>query len=214
MPPPFRHVIFDLDGTLIDSKPGIHASLRHAFGRLGHELGGDLDWVLGPPLDDVVKRLLAPLGDDRVRMAVSYYREHYGDEGLFNARPYDGIPGLLADLRRSDRTLLVATSKLTPFARRVLDHFDLSGYFTRVDGNEPDAPTASKAELIKKLLIDLQIDPNEAAVVGDREHDMIGARSNHLRAVGALYGYGSREELLAAGADDLCDSPDSLRHFL
>jgi phosphoglycolate phosphatase len=214
MPRPFRHVIFDLDGTLIDSKPGIHASLKEAFGRLGHELDGDLDWVLGPPLEHVVKRLLAPFGDDRSGLAVAYYREVYGDKGLFNAQPYQGIPALLADLSDSGRTLFVATSKLTPFARRVLDHFGLSGHFTWVEGNEVDAPPVSKAELIKKLLIDLRLDPTKAIVVGDREHDMIGARSNHLGTVGVLYGYGSREELLTAGADDLCDSPESLRQFL
>ena len=214
MPAPFRHVIFDLDGTLIDSKPGIHASLKQAFGRLGHELGGDLDWVLGPPLEDVVRRLLAPLGDDRSGLAVAYYREHYGDQGLFNARPYDGVPALLADLSGSGRTLFVATSKLTPFAHRVLDHFGLASYFTRVDGNEPDAPTVSKAGLIKTLLIDQGLDPAGSVVVGDREHDMIGARANHLATVGVLYGYGSREELLKAGADHLGDSPESLRRLL
>jgi phosphoglycolate phosphatase len=214
MPPPFRHVIFDLDGTLIDSKPGIHASLKQAFGRLGHELEGDLDWVLGPPLEDVVRRLLDPLGDDRSSLAVAYYREHYGDKGLFEARPYDGIPALLDELSRSGRTLLVATSKLTPFALRVLDHFGLSGYLKRIDGNEPDTPTVSKGGLIRRLLLDLKLDPAMTVVVGDREHDIIGARANHLRTVGAMYGYGTREELLEAGADELCLSPESLRDFL
>src|SRR4051812_45783875 len=106
MTAPFRHVIFDLDGTLIDSRPGIHASSKQALGHLGHDLDGDLDWVLGPPLEDVMKRLLGPLGDDRTGLAVAYYREHSGARGLFEASPYDGIPAFLSELSRSGRPLV------------------------------------------------------------------------------------------------------------
>lgn len=213
---PFRNIIFDLDGTLIDSKPGIHGSLRHALRRLGHELpeGHDLDWVLGPPLEEIMTRLLAEFGDTRVAEAVAYYREHYGAGGLVEARPYEGIPGLLADLDASGKTLLVATSKLTPFARRILEHFGLSGFFAGVYGTEPGPRALSKGALIGAILATRQLEPSDTVVVGDREHDMIGARTNALARIGATYGYGTREELITSGADVLCDAPGTLRDLL
>jgi len=209
---PYRTIIFDLDGTLIDSKPGILGSIRHALGRLGHELpeGHDLDWVLGPPLEEVMTRLLAWRGDGRTSLAVAHYRDHYGSGGLFEARPYDGIPVLLAELASSGRTLLVGTSKYTPFAQRVLDYFGLAGLFAGVYGTEPNARVTPKTDLIRRILTDRRLVAAETVVVGDREHDMIGARANGVAAVGAVYGYGTREELLAAGAEVLCETPDRL----
>jgi phosphoglycolate phosphatase len=209
---PYRTIIFDLDGTLVDSKPGIHGSIRHALGCLGHELAGgdDLDWVLGPPLEVVMTRLLASRGDDRTALAVAHYREHYGAGGLFDARPYEGIPELLDELSSSGRTLFVGTSKYTPFARRVLERFGLSGFFAGVYGTEPNARVTPKADLIRQILSDRQLDAVATVMVGDREHDIIGARSNGVAAIGAVYGYGTREELLSAGAEAFCDRPVGL----
>jgi phosphoglycolate phosphatase len=213
---PYRTVIFDLDGTLVDSKPGIHGSIRHALGRLGYEQAEvqDLDWVLGPPLEEVMTRLLEPLGDARTALAVAYYREHYGSGGLFDARLYDGVPELLADLVSPAKTLLVGTSKYTPFARSVLEHFGLAGYFAGVYGTEPNSRVTPKADLIRRILSDRRLVAAETVVVGDREHDMIGAWANGVAAIGAVYGYGTREELLAAGARVFCETPGCLRDLL
>jgi phosphoglycolate phosphatase len=213
---PYRTIIFDMDGTLIDSKPGILGSLRHALGQLGHEFPEeeDLGWALGPPLDQIMARLLAPRGDTRIAEAVAFYRAHYGDGGLYDARPYDGIPDLLGELATSGRTLFVGTSKFTPFARQILDHFGLSAHFSGVYGTEPGGPVPTKADLIGSVLADRGADPADVVVVGDREHDLIGAQANGLAAVAVLYGYGSRAELAAAGADLFCETPGGLREFL
>ena len=208
----FHNIIFDMDGTLIDSKPGIHSSLRHAIRRLGHQLPETigLDWVLGPPLEQVMTRLLSELGDARVAEGVSYYREHYGEAGLFDASPFAGIPETLAKLAGSGMILIVGTSKYTSFARRILDHFKMAQFFQAIYGTEPDAHVPSKSELFRQIVTDRRLETSDTVVVGDREFDIIGARANSLNAIGVLYGYGTREELVAAGANSLCDTPGAL----
>jgi phosphoglycolate phosphatase len=213
---PDRRVIFDLDGTLIDSRPGILSGLRHALGSLGHDLPPDLDldWAIGPPLDEVMARLLSPRGDVRVEAAVLAYREHYGRLGLFDARLYEGIAPLLAELSSSGRTLFIGTSKLAPFARRVAEHFGLAHHFRGVFGSEADGRFRRKADLIRRILDEHRLAPSEVVMVGDREHDVLGARALGVPVVSVTYGYGTAEELLAAGATVLCDSPDQLRGHL
>ena len=170
--------------------------------------------MIGPPLEEVMSRLLTPLGDDRTALAVAHYREHYGAGGLFNAHVYEGIPKLLTDLASSGRTLLVGTSKTTPFARRILEHFGLAGVFADVYGSDPGAPAPSKAEIFRRIMTDWNLPPSETVVVGDREHDILAARANGLAAVAVLYGYGSRAELASAGAEVFCETPDDLRDLL
>jgi phosphoglycolate phosphatase len=209
-----RNVVFDLDGTLIDSRPGIVAGLRLALGRLGHELPADhpLDWAIGPPLAEVLTRLLSAFGDGRVEAAVLAYREWYGAVGIFDARVYPGVPAALDRLAASGKALFVATSKRADFARKVLDHFGLARRFRSVHGADPEGRLSGKPALLRHVLEAEGLAPGETVVVGDREHDVSGARANGLRVVGAAWGYGSREEL--AGADILCDSPEQLARLL
>jgi phosphoglycolate phosphatase len=208
--PPYRNVIFDLDGTLVDSRPGIVSGLRFMLGRLGHDVPPDcdldLDWMIGPPIDEAMARLLARFSDDRVALGVSTYREYYGAIGLFDAKPYDGIPALLAALTGDGRTLLVGTSKLVPFARRVLDHVGLSGHFAGIHGAEPDGRFREKADLIRSILATRHLDPEATVMVGDREHDVQGALASGLDVVGVTYGYGTADELRRAGATVVCDT--------
>jgi phosphoglycolate phosphatase len=207
-------VLFDLDGTLLDSKPGIVAGLRQALGRLGHEVPAEhpLDWAIGPPLAEVLARLLADFGDDRIEQAVGLYREWYWASGLFDARVYAGVPEMLEDLVGAGKVLFVATSKRTDFARRVLAHFGLAGRFRAIQGAEPHGRFDDKAELIRHLLAAERLDPGETVLVGDRAHDVAAARANGLGVVGVTYGYGSRVEL--AEADVRCDSPAELAALL
>ena len=212
----YRNIIFDLDGTLIDSRAGILASLRHTLGRLGHDLGPDLDlnWAIGPPLDEVMSRILEPLGDDRWSEAVALYREHYGSVGLLEASPYEGIAELLTELAEAGRVLVVATTKRTAFARVILEHQGWAGYFTGVYGSEPGGRLDRKADLVRHVLKELRLAPGETVMVGDREHDAIGARANAVAFVAAGYGYGTGDELCAAGAEVFCNSPGRLRQYL
>jgi phosphoglycolate phosphatase len=211
----WRNVLFDLDGTLIDSRPGIFGGLRHALQQMGYELPtGDLDWAIGPPLVQVLARLLAPFGDARAEEAARHYRAWYGQVGLFDARPYPGVPELIDHLAHRERSLFVATSKRTDFARRVLDHFGLSRCFRAIQGSESHGQLDAKAALFAHVLKRESLAAEETVVVGDREHDVIGARANGLSVIAVTYGYGGGEELRLAGAERFADSPEQIGQLL
>jgi phosphoglycolate phosphatase len=213
---PYRNVIFDLDGTLIDSRPGILAGIRHALAQLGHDVPSNipLDWAIGPPLEEVMARLLEPFGDDRVNQAVAHYRDHYGGVGLFFARPYEGISRLLKGMRNAGQSLFVGTSKLALFAATVLEHFCLAEHFAGIYGAEADGRFSSKTDLIRQILNERGLDPRETVVIGDRDHDVFSARANGVDVISVTYGYGTAAELLAAGANVLCKTPSLLRELV
>jgi phosphoglycolate phosphatase len=206
-----RAILLDLDGTLIDSRPGILASCEAALNALDHALDPtfDITPLIGPPLPKVIAGLLAQFGDDRVEAGIAAYRAHYGAVGLHMATVYPGIPAALRIL--SDRArCLVVTSKRKDFASRIVAALEFADTISGAYGTEPDGSLDDKAQLIATVLERESLDPRDALMVGDRSHDMIGARANGMPAVGVLWGYGSREELLAAGAERLVAAPADL----
>jgi phosphoglycolate phosphatase len=209
-------IFFDLDGTLTDPKIGITRSIQYALdklGRLAIPEQDDLTWCIGPPLRASFEKLL--LGSAHSPdLAVALYRERFADVGLYENSVYAGIGDILAALTASGRRVFVATSKPRVFAERIIDHFGLSGHFERVFGSELDGTRVDKTHLLGYALRETGIDPAQAIMIGDRSHDMIGARNNGLRAIGVLYGYGSRNELVDAGALHVCADPEALRGHL
>lgn len=207
------NVLFDLDGTLTDSREGILACIRHALVTLGAPVPEDpsLDRFLGPPLWDTFRELLPEgSGEVRVDAAVAAYRERFTRVGMFENRVYDHIPDVLASLAAGGARLFVATSKPRVFAERILAHFGLADRFDRIYGSELDGRLTDKGELIAHVLSTSSLDAAETAMVGDRRHDIAGALENRVTAIGALWGYGSRDELAAAGAHRLMERPDEL----
>ena len=210
-------ILFDLDGTLTASGPGILASVRHALTSLGEPIPAPdvLDGFIGPPLLDSFRGLCG-LDEHRSWAAVAAYREDYVARGQFENSVYDGIPELLAGLRDAGRTLAVATSKAEVYAHSILEHFDLAGFFEVVTGSELDGRRTAKAEVIAETLRRLGRPRSEApagagaVMIGDRSHDVVGALACGVPCVGALWGYGSAEELRGAGASALADSPRAL----
>jgi phosphoglycolate phosphatase len=202
--------LFDLDGTLTDPKTGITRSVQYALERLGRPVpeADELTWMIGPPLITSFTELLG--GADEAQDAVRFYRERYSDVGLFENEVYAGIPSLLQKLQEQGVRPFVATSKLHVFARRILDHFELSRFFIETYGSELDNRNADKRDLIRHLLDRERFDPAGAVMIGDREHDAIGARANGLASIGVTWGYGSRAELLEAGCACLVDRPEAL----
>jgi phosphoglycolate phosphatase len=202
-------VLWDLDGTLVDPKVGITECIRHAMRRLGRAApeADDLHWCIGPPLQGSFAALLETDDEAQIRHAVELYRERYRGIGITECLVYPGIPGALSQLKAAGSRLFVATSKPTVFAETVLENAGLRDMFDRVFGSELTGERSHKAELLAHCLQELRIDACEATMVGDREHDVIGARSNGIRCIGALYGYGSEEELSAAGAAALARGP-------
>ena len=205
-------VLLDLDGTLIDSQPGILSSCRAALRTLGHvpEPTLDLAAIIGPPIDDIMRLLLEPYGDERVAEAVAAYRADYGQKGLFGSVPYLGIAQALAEMCRSGARLYLATSKRTIFALRILEHLDLAAFFDGIHGSEAGGALDHKPELISHIIERHALVQSRCVVVGDRRYDVTGAHANKMRALGVLWGYGTRDELETAGADALVAEPVSL----
>ena len=202
-----RSVLLDLDGTLIDSQPGIVASCLAALKALGHDPGETLDVrsAIGPPLEETLHTLLKVHGDDRVAEAVTAYRQHYGESGLFGSEAYPGISDALCEMRGAGVRIYLATSKREIFARRILDNLDLAQYFDGIYGSVPGGRLDHKPELLAHILSDLGIEASRSLMVGDRRHDIVGAHSVKMRGVGVLWGYGSRDELEEVGADRLVE---------
>ena len=172
-------------------------------------LSDELTWCIGPPLRASLKKLLGT--DDLAGKALSLYRERFADIGIFENEIYPGIEETLSVLAKSGRRrLFVATSKPSVYAERIIDHFRLKVYFERVFGSELDGRRSDKTDLLGYALQTMRVDPLQAIMIGDRSHDMIGARNNGMTAVGVLYGYGSKEELVAAGAHYVCTTPHGL----
>lgn len=206
------NVIFDMDGTLVDSVPGIRASLAYALDQQGHRLAEETDItaLIGPPMDQIVATLLAPFGDERVAQTVALYREHYGRVGLLQGLMYPGIQQTLHSLHAEGYHLFIATSKRQPFAERILQRIGISALFDDILGTPLDGSMDDKRLLVAHLLGKHGLLPSSSVMVGDRREDIVSAQHNHLLSIGALWGYGSRQELTRSGADRLCHCPADL----
>jgi phosphoglycolate phosphatase len=205
-------ILFDLDGTLTDPREGITRSLAHAIERMGLEPPPveSLTFAIGPPLRASLAQLLGTDERDMVERALAFYRERFADVGLFENAPYAGIEGTLASLAEGGATLLVATSKPRVYAERILRHFGLERHFAAVHGCELDGTREDKRDLLAHLLPHHGLAPLDCVMVGDRGADVRAALHHGMAALGVLWGYGSREELEAAGAHSLCAAPQEL----
>ena len=208
-------VFFDLDGTLTDPKEGITRSIQYALERLSALVPemDDLLWCIGPPLRASLAQLLNG-DDDAAGEALALYRERFAETGLYENAVYAGIPDVLKVLKSQGKRLFVATSKPHVYAERIVEHFGLGDYFEIVFGSELDGTRVEKTDLLQYVIAQTETDPSEAVMIGDREHDMLGARNNGLSRIGVLYGYGSEAELRAAGVEQLVSSPAELLQTL
>lgn len=209
------YLLFDLDGTLHDSKPGIAKTLVATLERLGRSSPPwqSLGHHIGPPLRTVLSTLMPEASKPEVEQATVLYREIYNAGGIFDAELFPGIADLLRDLKAAGKPVFVATSKPWPQAKRIIENYAIADLFQGVYGPELDGTLSEKPELIRHLLREEGLQ-GRGIMIGDRQHDVIGAKANRLYSLGVLYGYGTREELLAAGADRLCESTQALRDFL
>ncbi len=208
----YKHILFDLDGTLTDPFEGITNSVVHALKRYGIEVTDkrDLRYFIGPPLVESFMKYYG-FSENDAKDAVSVYREHFADKGLFENELYDGIPQLLKALRDSGKTVIMATSKPEVYARRIAEHFDIAKYFDYMAGSELNGVRVSKNEVIEYALGALGITDRQACImVGDRLHDINGAKKTGMHSIGVLWGYGSREELENAGADYICENVEDI----
>ena len=203
-------LLFDLDGTLTDSKEGILRCASVALAAFGIEAEpSSLMGFIGPPLAWSFPHFFH-LNEEQTEEAIRIYRKHYAAGGKFENRVYDGVREMLTSLAGMGYRLAVATSKPEGFSCEILSHFDLARYFECISGADP-TQAGDKESVIRAALSRLGVtDPTDALMIGDRLHDMIGAERVGMRSVGVLWGYGSREELLEAGASAVCETPRDL----
>ncbi|MCL1806320.1 MAG: HAD-IA family hydrolase [Oscillospiraceae bacterium] len=208
-------LLFDLDGTLTDPKEGITKSYQYALSAFGiEEELNKLAGFIGPPLRDTFRDHYGFSPAD-VEKAVAEFRVYFSETGLLQNEVYPSIHELLREL--NGKTLAVATNKALPYAQRILDHFDLSRYFTFISGDDMEGNLSKngKKEIIRIALDALGVtDPSAAVMIGDRKHDIFGAKENGLDSIGLLYGYGSREELTDAGATIIVEDVENLLKLL
>ena len=210
---PITTVCFDLDGTLTDPVEGITRCIAHALQAMNAPVPPlpELARYVGPPLRVTFGVLLGPNATAaQIEQAVAHYRDRFHAVGLYENALYPGVPEMLGALQNAGLRLYVATAKPHPSARRVLEHFGLSPYFAAVYGSEFDGRFDDKGDLLEHLLAQEQIAPDQTWMIGDRSHDVIAALRNGIYPVGVTYGYGSAEELNAAGAKELCASPEQV----
>ena len=206
-------VLFDLDGTLTDPGEGITNSIRYSLKKYGIEAAdrSTLYRFIGPPLHESYETYFS-FSHEQAMEAVGYYREYYAEKGIFENGVYEGIRPMLQTLKEEGVLCLVATSKPEKYARQILEHYDLAEYFYYVAGSNMDGSRTDKAEVIAYALeqVPEKMDRSRILMVGDRLHDIAGAKKNELKSVGVLFGYGGEQELREAGADYLAKDPEEL----
>ncbi len=208
----YKCVLFDLDGTLTDPYEGITKSVQGALAHLGIDEPDrqKLRRFIGPPLRESFARFynVAP---DRIEEAISKYREYFSVTGLFENDMYDGIEPFLCELCERGMKILLATSKPEPYARRITEHFGLTEYFFEQCGSDFEGKYESKAQVVARALELCGEDKADVLMVGDRMHDIIGAKENGIDSAGVLWGYGDRRELVGAGADIIFETVFDMR---
>lgn len=211
-----KNILIDLDGTLTDPKVGITTSARYGLEKIGHPISDEIniDWIIGPPLKASLAKILNVEADHVLaEQALMGYRERFAVKGLYENHVFEGVADTLAELKRRGYRLFVATAKPTVYAKQILEHFDLAQYFTDVHGSELNGDRTNKAELIQYILAQQQLQADQCLMVGDREHDIFGARQNGIDTIAVNYGYGSQEELALAQPKYKIDSFNQLLDY-
>ncbi len=218
-----RYILFDLDGTLTDSSEGIINALVYSLKKLGVDPKADrFNEAVGPPLRHTYMDTYGMSAEECDR-AIKLFREYYDERGMYENRPYEGIIDMLHTLYAHDKKLMIATAKPERLALKIADRFEMSAYLCFIAGTThdyasvqaPDGGRSSKEDVIRYILESNDIkDPEKAVMIGDRAYDISSAKKFGLQTVGVLYGYGSGEELLSAGADYLAKDPKDVERYI
>lgn len=212
----YKYILFDLDGTLTDPMEGITKSVQYALRKYGINVEDRqlLTPFIGPPLQDSFRDFYG-FTPEQANEACEKYNEYFLVKGIFENEVYEGVEGLLQHLTKAGYKLFVATSKPEPLACRILEHFGLISYFTFIGGDTMERSRSDKAKVIRYVLDSNGItSTDEVIMIGDRKHDIIGAKNNHIDSIGVLYGYGNYEELRQAGANFIVNDLNELENLL
>lgn len=211
-----QYCFFDLDGTITDPKIGITSSVAYALEKYGItvEDKDQLTTFIGPPLHESFRKYFG-FSHMAAYDAVDKYREYYKTQGIFENFLYDGMADLLKSLQNAGIKIVMATSKPEIFAQQIAEYFHIDSHFTCIAGSELDGTRVAKDEVIAYAMERIGIkDTAGTIMIGDRMHDIVGAKKNGMKSIGVLYGYGNRMELEDAGADYIVESVEELKTLL
>lgn len=209
-----KYILFDLDGTLTNPKEGITKCVQYALSHFGIERDCDeLVSFIGPPLKEQFIEY-ASLSEEDGERAVAIYRERFAPIGIFENEIYDGIIPMLEQLKRQGKVLALATSKPAVFAERIVEKYGINPFLTHLEGSELDGRNTDKAQVIKNAMKKLGATSENTIMVGDREHDVIGAEKNNIKCIGVSYGFGTIDELESSGATKIARSTGELLEIL
>lgn len=212
----YHIILFDLDGTISDPGIGITNSVAYALEKFNIKVKerSELYKFIGPPLQDSFAQFYG-FNEKECENAITYYREYFKERGLYENELYDGMETLLKDIRNAGKKVILATSKPEKFAVEILKYFKIEQYFDTIAGATMDGSRSKKADVIAYALKESGIeDLSSTVMVGDREHDILGAKEIGIASIGVLYGYGDREELQKAGAKHIVETVGELRDLL
>lgn len=211
------NILFDLDGTLTDPQEGITRCIQFALAELGapQPEPESLIWCIGPPLRHSFSVLLNTNDGATLDQALKHYRKRFSTVGMFENKIYPETLPSLQRIRESGFQLFLATSKPRVYAERIVEHFGVLPFLHVVYGSELDGRMTDKGELIAHILDSEKLEPEETLIIGDRSHDIVGGKKNEIRTAAVTYGYGTREEITAAGPDMIFESlSDAATHLI
>lgn len=212
----YHTILFDLDGTLTDSALGITRCIQYSLQKMGIEESNleKLKSCIGPSLLESYGKLYG-MDEKTAWKAIAFYRERFDRVGILENSLYPGVEQMLIQLTKAQKRMLLATAKPTVQAQAILEHYGLTGHFHTIMGSNLDGTRIQKHEVIACDLKELGFpSPEGIVMVGDREHDVLGAKKHRLKCIGVTYGYGTRQELMHAGADCIVDSVEELTRVL
>ena len=212
----FKYILFDLDGTITDSGEGITKAVQYSlkyFDILVENID-DLRKFIGPPLRDSYIKFYG-FDNEKAELGIIKFREYYADKGIFENKLYDGIVTVLEELNKNNKEIILATSKPELYAKQILKHFNIDKYFSVIAGADFEETRVNKSDVIKYALNQVHIENlSEAIMIGDREHDIIGAKENNIKSIGVLYGFGDVIELTQARADYIVKNTTDLLNII
>ena len=206
----YKYILFDLDGTITESGPGIMNSVEYALNKMNREVGerDTLKKFIGPPLTESMEKYYG-MSEEEALLGVKYYREYYAVKGIFENSVYEGLAETLESLENEGYILAVA--------KRIADKFDFAKYFAGIYGATMDGSLIRKADVIRYALDNLGVERenyDQVVMVGDRNNDIYGAKENGIQVIGVLYGYGDLAELQSAGADYIAKMPEEIAQII
>ena len=210
-----RHILFDLDGVISNNSDGIIGGVIHAMESFSVEVPSKSELLrfIGPPLKDAFADFCG-MSEEVAERAVACYREYYRERGIFENVMYDGVHDMLKAIKESGRKLYLATSKPEEFARRICAHFGIDGYFEYIGGATFDGKRGRKSDVIRYVMDKFDINPSEAVMIGDRHHDVLGAKACGIPCIGVLFGFGDKKELEDSGADIVVSTPQEIAEVI